>query len=60
VKVDAGFGAVQVGDLLTSSPHAGYAMKADEARIKVGAVLGKALRPLDSGTGLIPIMVTLK
>lgn len=60
VKVDASFGAIAVGDLLVSSPHPGYAMKADEARIKIGAVLGKALRPLDSGTGLIPIMVTLK
>ena len=25
-----------------------------------GAVIGKALRPLDSGTGLIPVMVTMK
>ncbi len=46
IKVDASFGAIQVGDLLVSSPHPGYAMKADEARIKVGTVIGKALRPL--------------
>jgi hypothetical protein len=60
VKVDAGFGAVHAGDLLVSSPHPGYAMRADESRIKPGSVIGKALRPLSSGTGLIPILVTLK
>ncbi len=60
VKVDAGFGAIHAGDMLVSSPHAGYAMKADASQIKFGSVIGKALADLDSGTGLIPIMVTLK
>jgi hypothetical protein len=60
VKVDAGFGAIRPGDLLTTSPHAGYAMKADAAKVPSGAVIGKALAGLDSGTGSIPILVTLK
>jgi hypothetical protein len=60
VKVDASFGAIQAGDLLTSSPHAGYAMRVSDRAQSGGAVIGKALRPLDSGTGLIPVMVTLK
>jgi hypothetical protein len=46
--------------MLVSSPHAGYAMKADDSKIKFGSVIGKALGDLDSGTGLIPVMVTLK
>jgi hypothetical protein len=60
VKVDASFGPIQAGDLLVSSPHAGYAMRADPSRITPGSVIGKALRPLAGGTGLIPILVTLK
>ena len=30
VKVDASFGAILLGDLLTTSSHAGYAMKATD------------------------------
>ncbi len=60
VKVDASFGAVHAGDLLTSSPHAGYAMKVSDKAAAGGAVIGKALGDLSSGTGLIPLMVTLK
>ncbi len=60
IKVDASFGAIHAGDMLVSSPHAGYAMKGDESRIKFGSVIGKALADLASGTGLIPVMVTLK
>ena len=60
IKVDASFGAIHAGDLLTSSPHAGYAMKVSDRAQANGAVIGKALGNLDSGTGLIPVMVTLK
>ena len=60
VKVDASFGAIKAGDLLTSSPHAGYAMKVTDKAAAGGAVIGKALGDLNSGTGLIPVMVTLK
>lgn len=60
VKVDASFGAVQAGDLLTTSPHVGYAMKADAKAIANGAVIGKALGSVDSGSGLIPVLVTLR
>lgn len=58
-KVDATFGAIGVGDLLTSSPTPGHAMRAADASRSFGAVLGKALHPLASGQGLIPILVTL-
>lgn len=60
VKVDASFGPIHAGDLLVSSPHAGYAMKATDRTLTSGATIGKALGNLDSGTGLIPVIVTLK
>jgi hypothetical protein len=60
VKVDAGFGPVHAGDLLTTSSHAGYAMKVTDKTQAIGAVIGKALGNLESGTGVIPVMVTLK
>jgi hypothetical protein len=59
-KVDAGFGAIQPGDILTSSPTPGHAMKAGDAARTFGAVLGKALRAQSSGCGLIPVLVTLQ
>lgn len=54
-KVDANQGAIQVGDLLTTSSTQGYAMRNDQA--KPGTIIGKALEALDSGTGLIEILI---
>jgi hypothetical protein len=59
-KVDAGYAPVEVGDLLTSSPTQGHAMRADDPIKAFGAVIGKALRPLRSGQGLVPILVALQ
>jgi hypothetical protein len=59
-KVDAQYGAVEIGDLLTTSPTPGHAMKAADPVKAFGAVIGKALRPLKSGQGLIPILVALQ
>jgi len=59
-KVDAGHGAVAIGDLLTTSPTPGHAMKADDPAKAFGAVIGKALRPLQEGYGLIPILIALQ
>ena len=59
-KVDARYCAVEVGDLLTTSPSAGHAMKAADPLKAVGAVIGKALRPLRGGQGTIPILVALQ
>ncbi|MGD8331368.1 MAG: hypothetical protein PVJ49_18190 [Acidobacteriota bacterium] len=58
-KVDAGFGAIGVGDLLTTSATRGHAMKAVDPQRAYGAVLGKAMAPLEAGTGLIPVLVSL-
>jgi hypothetical protein len=59
-KVDAQFGSIEVGDLLTTSPTAGHAMRADDPFKAFGAVIGKALRPLPDGRGLIPILIALQ
>jgi hypothetical protein len=53
-KVDAKYGSIELGDLLTTSPTAGCAMKATDRARAFGAVLGKALRRMERGTGLIP------
>ena len=58
-KVDAGHGAIEIGDLLTTSGTPGHAMKADAVHA-FGAVIGKALRPLAAGQGLIPILIALQ
>ena len=58
-KVDASYSSIQVGDLLTTSPRPGHAMKAAEPARAFGAILGKALKPLIDGDGLIPVLVAL-
>jgi hypothetical protein len=59
-KVDAQQSRIEVGDLLTTSPTRGYAMKAQDRTRAFGAVVGKALRPLENGKDLIPIIVALQ
>ncbi|HXD29526.1 MAG TPA: hypothetical protein VN643_00315 [Pyrinomonadaceae bacterium] len=59
-NVDAQYSPIDVGDLLTTSPTPGHAMKADDPARAFGAVIGKALLPLSSGQGLIPILVALQ
>jgi hypothetical protein len=59
-KVDAQFGPIAVGDLLTTSPTPGCAMRAADPLKAFGAVIGKALRPLPEGQGLIPILIALR
>ncbi len=59
-KVDANYAPIEVGDLLTTSPTAGHAMKATDPLQAFGTIIGKALRPLEAGKGLIPILVALQ
>jgi hypothetical protein len=59
-KVDADHSPVEIGDLLTTSPTLGHAMKVCDPIKAFGAVIGKALRPLRGGQGLIPILVALQ
>jgi hypothetical protein len=59
-RVDARDSAIEIGDLLTTSRTSGHAMKAQDPVNAFGAVIGKALKPLKEGQGLIPILVALQ
>jgi len=58
-KVDASSGAIEPGDMLTTSATAGCAMKAQDPSRAFGATIGKALMRLDVGCGMIPILVIM-
>ncbi len=64
-KVTNENGAIQPGDLLTTSSTSGHAMKAKPLMVNevqiypAGAVLGKALEALDEGSGVIKVLLTL-
>ena len=59
-KADASYSSIKVGDLLTTSDTIGHVMKASDPSKSIGAIVGKSLKPLSSGTGLIPILVALQ
>lgn len=59
-KADAMSVPIQLGDLLTTSSIPGHAMKVVDHSRAFGSVLGKALAPLSSGCGLIPVLVSLQ
>ena len=59
-KVDATYGPIALGDLLTTSSTPGHAMTASDPSTAFGAVIGKALRPWNDGTGLVPVLVALQ
>ena len=59
-KVSAENGPIHAGDLLVASSKLGYAMKGTDRDKMLGAVVGKALGSLDSGAGVIEVLVTLQ
>jgi hypothetical protein len=59
-RADAQYAPIEVGDLLTTSPTPGHAMKASDQARAYGATIGKALRPMAAGNGLLLILVTLQ
>lgn len=60
VKADASGGAIKPGDLLTTSARKGRAMKVTDHGRSQGAILGKAMTPIDESTGLVLVLVTLQ
>jgi hypothetical protein len=60
VKVDADYSPIEVGDLLTTSPTEGHAMKASDPIKSFGSVIGKALGSIKDGLGMIPVLVALQ
>jgi hypothetical protein len=59
-KVDANVASIEAGDLLTTSRTRGHAQKAADPGRALGTIVGKALAPLKSGRGKIPILVMLQ
>lgn len=53
-------GSIRPGDFLTTSDVAGHAMRVADIEAARGAILGKAMTSLDSGTGLVLVLVTLQ
>lgn len=60
VMCDAGSAPITPGDLLTTSDTAGHAMKSLDRDRAHGAVLGKAMTSLESGRGLVLVLVNLQ
>jgi hypothetical protein len=58
--VDADIAPVQPGDFLTTSATPGHAMKALDHTRAQGAIIGKAMTPLQRGTGLVLVLVSLQ
>ncbi len=60
VRADASMGAIQPGDLLTTSSTPGHAMRVADHERASGAILGKAMTALREGTGLVLVLVSLQ
>jgi hypothetical protein len=57
---DCANGPIKPGDLLTTSSVPGHAMKATDRERSYGAVIGKAMSPLEKGRGLVLVLVSLQ
>jgi len=57
---DATYGAIQPGDLLTSSATPGHVMTVGDYEQAQGAIIGKAMSALEDGLGLILVLVSLQ
>jgi hypothetical protein len=59
-QADASGGAIQPGDLLTTSATPGHAMKVTDHARAQGAIIGKAMTSLEQGKGLVLVLVSLQ
>jgi hypothetical protein len=66
VKVDATRASIHVGDLLVTSDREGLAQKSEPLDLwgtpmhRPGTLIGKALEPLENGTGEIMVLLSLR
>jgi hypothetical protein len=60
VYCDASSAPIQPGDLLTTSDLPGHAMKVSDHAEAQGAIIGKAMTTLESGHGLVLVLVSLQ
>ncbi len=58
--VDASAGAIEPGDLITTSETPGHGMKVNDHARAQGAIIGKAMTGLASGKGLVLVLVSLQ
>lgn len=56
-NVDADFSPIAIGDLLTTSATPGHAQKVLDRDKAVGAIIGKAMEPMEAGKGRILVLV---
>jgi hypothetical protein len=56
-NVDADVASIAVGDLLTTSATPGHAQKVLDREEAVGAIVGKAMEPMERGKGKILVLV---
>jgi len=59
VDADAN-GAIEPGDMLTTSATPGHGMKVTDHTRAVGAIVGKAMTGLEKGKGLVLVLVNLQ
>ena len=59
-QVDASFGAIQPGDMITTSTTPGHGMKATDRGRAFGSIIGKAMTGLTEGKGLVLVLVNLQ
>ena len=59
-KVSNENGRIERGDLLVTAGTSGHAMKATDSARLTGAVLGKALEPLNQEHGVIEVLLALQ
>lgn len=59
-RVSAENGPIRRGDLLVASSTPGHAMRGTDRLRMNGAIIGKALQPLQEGTGIIEVLVSLQ
>ena len=58
--VDATYGSVEPGDMLTTSPTYGHAMKVQDHGQAQGAIIGKAMTSLENGKGLVLVLISMQ
>jgi hypothetical protein len=59
-QVDASFGAIEPGDMITTSTTPGHGMKATDRERAFGSIIGKAMTGLTEGKGLVLVLVNLQ
>jgi hypothetical protein len=59
-KVTDENGPISPGDVLVTSSRPGYAMKGTDRSLLAGAVIGKALQPMNADAGVIEAVISLQ